>query len=242
MTKHRQPSTPVEADESAGAGRDGALGAPRHRIAMTMLGSTVAACAVFGTVLSSGPIALAADTKPAAPAAPAKTPAQPTGLRPAAPAPIGAKHQIAVADLAAEAAAEAAAQAQAAAAAAKPAPTHTPAPVKVKAPTKKSAPAQSNPYAGESAYQVAEGIVPSGEFACFDWIVTRESGWNVEARNPSSGAYGLGQALPGDKMASAGPDWETNPATQIKWTLGYMDERYGSPCGAQSFWESHGWY
>jgi hypothetical protein len=43
-------------------------------------------------------------------------------------------------------------------------------------------------------------------------------------------------------MASAGPDWQTNPVTQIKWVLGYMDGRYGSPCGAQSFWESHNWY
>ena len=127
-------------------------------------------------------------------------------------------------------------------------PTHTAAPKpvvkKTKAPVAKAPakPVQTDPYAGESAYKVAEGIVPSSQFACFDWIVTRESGWNVEATNPSSGAYGLGQALPGDKMASAGPDWQTDPATQIRWTLGYMDGRYGSPCGAQSFWEGHGWY
>ncbi|HEV2344883.1 MAG TPA: hypothetical protein VGS97_12375 [Actinocrinis sp.] len=100
----------------------------------------------------------------------------------------------------------------------------------------------SDPYAGLSAYQIAQQIVPSGEFGCFDWIVSRESGWSVTATNPSSGAYGLGQALPGSKMASAGSDWQTNPVTQIRWTLGYMDERYGSPCAAQSFWEGHNWY
>jgi hypothetical protein len=112
--------------------------------------------------------------------------------------------------------------------------------------TTKPAPAPAithvDPYAGLSAYQIAQRIVPSGQFGCFDWIVTRESGWDVHATNPSSGAYGLGQALPGYKMASAGSDWRDNPVTQIKWTLNYMDERYGSPCSAQSFWEAHNWY
>ncbi len=107
---------------------------------------------------------------------------------------------------------------------------------------KQAATAASDQYAGLSAYQIAKRIVPSGQFGCFDWVISRESGWSVTATNPSSGAYGLGQALPGSKMASAGSDWRTNPVTQIKWTLGYMDERYGSPCGAQSFWESHNWY
>ena len=93
-----------------------------------------------------------------------------------------------------------------------------------------------------SAYTIAQSMVPSGQFACFANIVERESGWNVHATNPSSGAYGLGQALPASKMASAGSDWEDNPATQIKWVLSYMDSRYGSPCGAWSFWQSHNWY
>lgn len=60
--------------------------------------------------------------------------------------------------------------------------------------------------------------------------------------NSSSGAYGLVQALPGSKMASAGADWRTNPATQIQWGLGYMNDRYGSPCSAWSFHQSNGWY
>ena len=76
----------------------------------------------------------------------------------------------------------------------------------------------------------------------FSAIVERESGWNYRATNASSGAYGLVQALPGSKMASAGADWQTNPATQIKWGLNYMNSRYGSPCGAWSFWQSHHWY
>jgi hypothetical protein len=127
----------------------------------------------------------------------------------------------------------------------KPAPAPAPATTEAAPPAPAPAPVEtkvSNSYSGMSAYQVAEQIVPSGQFSCFSWIVSRESGWSVTATNPSSGAYGIGQALPADKMASAGPDWQTNPATQIKWTLGYMDERYGSPCAAQGFWESHGWY
>ena len=71
---------------------------------------------------------------------------------------------------------------------------------------------------------------------------TRESGWNVYATNPVSGAYGIPQALPGDKMASAGPDWRTNPATQIAWGIGYISARYQPPCGAWSFWQGHSYY
>ena len=69
-----------------------------------------------------------------------------------------------------------------------------------------------------------------------------ESGWRWNAENPSSGAYGIPQALPGSKMASAGADWQTNPATQIEWGLGYIRDVYGSPCGAWGFKQSHGWY
>jgi hypothetical protein len=70
----------------------------------------------------------------------------------------------------------------------------------------------------------------------------RESSWNVSAQNPSSGAYGIPQALPGDKMASVASDWRTNPATQIKWGLGYIKDRYGSPSAAWTFWQANGWY
>jgi hypothetical protein len=80
------------------------------------------------------------------------------------------------------------------------------------------------------------------EFGCLDSLWTRESGWNVHADNPSSSAYGIPQALPGSKMASAGPNWESNPVTQIKWGLGYIESRYGSPCNAWGHSESHGWY
>lgn len=80
------------------------------------------------------------------------------------------------------------------------------------------------------------------EFSCLESLWERESGWNEQAYNEGSGAYGIPQSLPGDKMSSHGDDWETNPATQIAWGLDYIDGRYGSPCGAWSHSESNGWY
>ena len=81
----------------------------------------------------------------------------------------------------------------------------------------------------------------SSQFGCLQSLWTAESGWDVYASNPS-GAYGIPQALPGSKMASAGPDWQSNPATQIRWGLGYIKGLYGSPCGAWAHEEADGWY
>lgn len=80
------------------------------------------------------------------------------------------------------------------------------------------------------------------QFACLDALWTKESGWRVNAHNASSGAYGIPQALPGSKMASAGADWQTNPATQIAWGLGYIAGRYGDPCGAWAHSKARNWY
>jgi hypothetical protein len=81
----------------------------------------------------------------------------------------------------------------------------------------------------------------SSQWPCLDDLWNRESGWIYDAEN-ASGAYGIPQALPGDKMASAGPDWETDPTTQIKWGLGYIQSVYGDPCGAWDHEEADGWY
>lgn len=80
------------------------------------------------------------------------------------------------------------------------------------------------------------------QFSCLVSLWNRESGWRADALNPWSGAYGIPQALPGEKMASAGPDWRTNAATQIAWGLSYISSRYGSPCGAWAHSEQTGWY
>jgi hypothetical protein len=80
------------------------------------------------------------------------------------------------------------------------------------------------------------------QFGCLDSLWIRESNWNPLAHNPSSGAHGIPQSLPGSKMASVGSDWYSNPVTQIKWGLGYIQDRYGSPCSAWGHSESVGWY
>lgn len=82
----------------------------------------------------------------------------------------------------------------------------------------------------------------SDQFSCLEKLWNKESGWNYRAYNSSSGAYGIPQALPGSKMGSAGGDWKTSAATQIRWGLGYIDGRYGTPCGAWSHSQSTGWY
>lgn len=80
------------------------------------------------------------------------------------------------------------------------------------------------------------------EMPALDTLWDHESGWDHTASNPSSGAYGIPQALPGSKMSSVADDWETNPATQIRWGLGYISDRYGSPSEAWAFWQANGWY
>lgn len=82
----------------------------------------------------------------------------------------------------------------------------------------------------------------SGQFSCLDPLWEHESGWQVSADNTYSGAYGIPQAEPGSQMASAGSDWQTDAATQIRWGLSYIKGRYGDPCGAWSHEEAYGWY
>jgi hypothetical protein len=85
------------------------------------------------------------------------------------------------------------------------------------------------------------GFSPQTYFGCLVDIWNRESGWRYDAEN-ASGAYGIPQALPGSKMSSAGADWQNNPATQIKWGLGYIKAIYGNPCSAWAFEEANGYY
>jgi hypothetical protein len=83
---------------------------------------------------------------------------------------------------------------------------------------------------------------PASQFSCLDPLWSHESGWNVYASNPGSGAYGIPQALPGSRMASAGPNWQSDAATQIRWGLGYIKGTYGSPCAAWAHEQATGWY
>jgi hypothetical protein len=107
------------------------------------------------------------------------------------------------------------------------------------------APAVGTPDPGSAQAIGHELVLARGwgedQFACLVALFNRESHWNIYAANPS-GAYGIPQALPGSKMASAGADWATNPATQITWGLNYISARYGTPCGAWAHSQSAGWY
>lgn len=121
-------------------------------------------------------------------------------------------------------------------------------PLPTKTPKKDPGPITAgNPVPAGEAQEIAKrllpgfGFEPSTQFGCLVQLWNRESGWRVNAANPS-GAYGIPQALPGSKMASAGPNWRTNPTTQIKWGLGYIKSRYKTPCGAWSAFQSQGWY
>jgi hypothetical protein len=83
---------------------------------------------------------------------------------------------------------------------------------------------------------------PGSQFGCLQKLWNKESHWNYKAANPSSGAYGIPQALPGSKMGSEGSDWRTNYKTQVRWGLGYIDDRYGTPCKAWAHSVDVGWY
>jgi hypothetical protein len=104
-----------------------------------------------------------------------------------------------------------------------------------------------NPVPAGEAQTIAKSLLPgygwspSSQFGCLVNLWNRESSWNVHAAN-ASGAYGIPQAKPGSKMASAGPDWQNNATTQIKWGLGYIKDRYSTPCGAWAHSQSSGWY
>lgn len=115
-----------------------------------------------------------------------------------------------------------------------------------KVPPKPSTPAFTPPSPDSARAMGLNAVLASGwdeaEFACLDALWTRESNWNAASSNRSSGAYGIPQALPGSKMASAGADWATNPQTQISWGLGYIKGRYGTPCKAWDHSRSSGWY
>lgn len=137
----------------------------------------------------------------------------------------------------------------------KPTPTPTPTPVAGNTVSSSSsssgsssswAPPFVTPDPGSAQATAYEMVTARGwgddEFACLVALWKKESGWRVNAYNASSGAYGIPQALPGRKMASAGADWETSAATQISWGLGYISGRYSTPCGAWDHSQRKGWY
>jgi hypothetical protein len=101
--------------------------------------------------------------------------------------------------------------------------------------------------ASQDPRTIAKALLPQfgfdeSQFSCLDSLYMSESGWDVHADNPTSSAYGIPQALPGDKMATVGPNWQNDPETQIKWGLEYIRSSYGTPCSAWDFKRTHNWY
>jgi hypothetical protein len=114
------------------------------------------------------------------------------------------------------------------------------------APAQQTSTATAYAVVSGSPEKIAKAMLRSfgwsaGQFSCLYPLWEHESGWSVTAANPD-GAYGIPQALPGAKMASAGPDWRTDAATQIRWGLEYIKAMYGSPCGAWDHAQATGWY
>lgn len=100
--------------------------------------------------------------------------------------------------------------------------------------------ASGNPLpSGSHKNWLKQAGIPSDEYSMYTYIIDHESSWNPHATNPSSGAYGIPQSLPGSKMRSAGKDWKTNPITQLKWMKSYVNERYGGISGAYHYWQAH---
>ncbi|WP_241980354.1 lytic transglycosylase domain-containing protein [Cryobacterium glaciale] len=109
-----------------------------------------------------------------------------------------------------------------------------------------TAPSAAVPDPGSAQAYAYDAVAARGwgedQYSCLVSLWQKESGWRVNAENSSSGAYGIPQSLPGSKMASAGEDWATNAGTQIEWGLGYITDRYGTPCGAWGKSQASGWY
>lgn len=181
------------------------------------------------TLISALPSPTAASVAPQSVAKPA-----PKAAQKAAPAKAAAKPAVKAVP----------AQKPAAAPAAKVAPAKV-APAKAAPARKPAAPVAVNDPAGAQAYAAGKlssyGWAPD-QMQCLMKLWTKESEWRTTATNPSSGAYGVVQSLPAEKMASSGADYRTNYRTQINWGLGYIKERYGSPCQALNFHYANNWY
>jgi hypothetical protein len=128
--------------------------------------------------------------------------------------------------------------------------THAPRSVKLAtllAPAARTAGATVTKAAVVTPRQIARQMLGSfgwsqAQFPYLNWLWNAESGWNKYAQNPYSGAYGIPQALPGAKMATAGPNWRSNARTQIRWGLRYIRGTYGSPRRAWAHEVAYGWY
>lgn len=193
-----------------------------------------AASQAAGQAINAQDITRASDSRTASQAATPSATATPSASASASPTPSATSTPSQAA-----APAPAAVAAQAAAPAAPAAPPAPPAPVAPAAPVAVDDPSAAQAYAASLLPSYGWG---QGEMSALITLWNKESDWRTTATNASSGAYGIGQSLPADKMATEGADWQTNYQTQIRWGLNYIKERYGSPSAAWSFHLAHNWY
>lgn len=193
------------------------------------IGQMVALAASLGLAVTMASTAVFADPGPAAPqtAVEASGPQVGTAEPAAVVVPADSEWTIATTDVSGE----------------KPAP-----PPVVRTPdTASRSSERTDSYSGTDPRSIARSMVAargwgSGQFDCLDSLWQKESNWNPHAENPSSGAYGIPQALPGSKMGTVASDWRTNASTQITWGLNYIAGRYGTPCAAWSHSQAVNWY
>lgn len=207
------------ADHTAGA--TGAAGPPRLTFAAYQQHTVLAAQHSHKTRLARTELALAMTSPHAAKPGVATAPNKPTVTAAAKKPAVAAAAKKSATSVAA---------------------TESPAPTATQ-----STPAFTKPASSGSPQQIAQGLLGSfswsaSQFACLNPLWQHESGWSVSAQNAGSGAYGIPQAMPGSRMASAGPNWQTSATTQIKWGLQYIKSTYGSPCAAWSHEQATGWY
>ena len=207
------------ADHTAGA--TGAAGPPRLTFAAYRQHTVLAAQHSHKTRLARTELALAMTSPHAAKPGVATAPNKPTVTAAAKKPAVAAAAKKSATSVAA---------------------TESPAPTATQ-----STPAFTKPASSGSPQQIAQGLLSSfswsaSQFACLNPLWQHESGWSVSAQNAGSGAYGIPQAMPGSRMASAGPNWQTSATTQIKWGLQYIKSTYGSPCAAWSHEQATGWY
>ncbi|KOX18299.1 lytic transglycosylase domain-containing protein [Nocardiopsis sp. NRRL B-16309] len=224
-----------------------------HRISLRHVGAVGAAALVAGATFGVAAFAQSGEVDPdqvtSAAVAPTTPDAEPTEDDFFAAPPTPSEEDLAAAREESRSAAEAAADeaVQSASDEGEDVPEPEPEPESEPAEDEGSS-GSAAPVPAGSAKEIALDMVlaegwSSDQFSdCLEPLWEKESNWNHTAENPSSGAYGIPQSLPGSKMSSHGDDWRTNPATQIAWGIDYIKDRYGDPCGAWSHSQANNWY
>lgn len=204
--------------------------------AVTTTAKCMAAVAVLGALVAGGAVAQQVGTQQAAGANPGSLVSAASTTAPAVSAPLDAPISFSGPSISSSS--------KPAGAALKAESNDVKADATSTAAASKPAPSGDDPAAAQAyaAGQLSSFGWGADQMSCLTQLWQRESEWLTSAENASSGAYGIAQSLPASKMEATGSDWSTNYETQIRWGMGYIQQRYGSPCGAWGHSNSVGWY